>query len=310
VLAEYLRRYANPVTREQNRQRLDDLFRSCGRTRPAEVTEGDLVEWITAVPANNSVRGRLSTARTFFRWCMRAGVVARDPTLDLEGLTKQYPKTYGKVQGHHPARWLTYEEAYVQLLGACRDGSWTGVRDELAIRLGLLGVRSAEASRLTWGNVGSDGRLHWIGKGRRDRSVTPGSALGDLIGRWRAEYQARLGRPLSDGDPLLCPEVLGAGRQGGPRRVDFGRPLHPRSYYRLVQQRAARAGLGHLSPHDLRRSAAGILHGTVSPDGGHLYDLLDIQQVLDHADPATTQRSYIDPLTRHDVKDRAALTLD
>jgi integrase len=227
VLAEYVRRYANPVTREQNRQRLDDLFRACGRTRPAEVTEGDLVEWITAVPANNSVRGRLSAARTFFRWCMRAGVVARDPTLDLEGLTKQYPKTYGKVQGHHQARWLTYEEAYGELLGACRDGSWAGVRDELAIRLGLLGVRSAEASRLTWGNVGSDGRLHWIGKGRRDRSVTPGLALRDLIGRWRPEYQARLGRPLSDGDPLLCPEVLGAGRQGGPRRVDFGRPLHP-----------------------------------------------------------------------------------
>jgi hypothetical protein len=107
VLAEYLRRYANPVTREQNRQRLDDLFRSSRRTDPATVTEGDLVEWITAVPANNSVRGRLSTARTFFRWCLRAGVVTRDPMIDLDGLTKQYPKTYGKVQGAHPARWLT-----------------------------------------------------------------------------------------------------------------------------------------------------------------------------------------------------------
>jgi hypothetical protein len=42
VVAEYLRRCANPVTRDQNRQRLGDLFRSCGRTDPATVTEGDL----------------------------------------------------------------------------------------------------------------------------------------------------------------------------------------------------------------------------------------------------------------------------
>lgn len=54
------------------------------------------------------------------------------------------------MQGTHPARWLSYEEAYGRLVGACSDGSLVGVRDELAIRLGLLGVRSAEAVRLTW----------------------------------------------------------------------------------------------------------------------------------------------------------------
>jgi hypothetical protein len=57
-VVEYLRRDPNPITRDQVRQRLDDLFRSCGGTHPTTVTEGDLVEWFTAVAANNSARGR------------------------------------------------------------------------------------------------------------------------------------------------------------------------------------------------------------------------------------------------------------
>ena len=56
-----------------------------------------------------------------------------------------------------------------------------------------------------------------------------------------------------------------------------------------------RANLGHLAPHDLRRTAAGILHRSTSNDGAHHFDLLDIQKVLDHSDPATTMRSYLDP---------------
>lgn len=68
------------------------------------------------------------------------------------------------------------------------------------------------------------------------------------------------------------------------------------SVAKLVRLRAEEAGLGHMSPHDLRRAAAGILHRAVSEDGAHYFDLLDIQKVLGHANPAMTMRSYIDPL--------------
>ncbi|MGH9132163.1 MAG: hypothetical protein ACRDWV_10970 [Acidimicrobiales bacterium] len=64
-----------------------------------------------------------------------------------------------------------------------------------------------------------------------------------------------------------------------------------------------------MSPHDLRRSAAGILHCSVSEDGAHHFDLLDIQKVLGHANPATTMRSYIDPLDNGVIR-RAASVLD
>jgi integrase len=76
-----------------------------------------------------------------------------------------------------------------------------------------------------------------------------------------------------------------------------------------LRRRATTAGLGHISPHDLRRSAASIMHNTLSADGGHVFDLLDIQRVLDHADAATTQRSYLDQLDTS-VKTKAGQVLD
>ncbi len=65
---------------------------------------------------------------------------------------------------------------------------------------------------------------------------------------------------------------------------------------------------GEIAPHDLRCTAAGILHHTLTVDGAHLNDLLDIQRVLDHADPATTQRSYLDTSTP-ETTTRAGRTL-
>jgi integrase len=64
-----------------------------------------------------------------------------------------------------------------------------------------------------------------------------------------------------------------------------------------------------VAPHDLRRTAAGILHREKGPDGAHLFDLLDIQKVLHHADPVTTMKCYLDPMDT-EVMERAAVLLD
>ena len=83
----------------------------------------------------------------------------------------------------------------------------------------------------------------------------------------------------------------------------------PASIAKIVRERAEESGLGHVSPHDLRRTAAGILHRAVSDEGAHYFDLLDIQKVLGHANPATTMRSYIDPLDTGVIR-RTAQVLD
>ena len=83
------------------------------------------------------------------------------------------------------------------------------------------------------------------------------------------------------------------GRRGGlARRPLFttgpGRRLFPADVWRLVHRLAARAGLpddlaGHLGPEALRHSFAALYLDA----GGSLGDL---QQVMGHADPPTTQR--------------------
>jgi integrase len=61
--------------------------------------------------------------------------------------------------------------------------------------------------------------------------------------------------------------------------------------YRVVTTRARIAGLGHVAPHDLRRSAAAILHNSTTDDGAHHFDLLDIQRVLEPMDSKTNNRA-------------------
>jgi len=100
--------------------------------------------------------------------------------------------------------------------------------------------------------------------------------------------------------------IAGADRHG---HLVYGAVCGPTAVYDIVARRARTAGLGAVSPHDLRRSAAGILHHALAPDGGHCFDLLDIQKVLGHADPVTTMRSYLDPMDTG-VHDRAATVLD
>jgi integrase len=172
-----------------------------------------------------------------------------------------------------------------------------------------MGIRSAEVVRLTFGNLAPDGRFVFTGKGRKVRTVTPGPAFLQLLATWRTHYEAAIDRPIAATDPLLCAQRRGRPDRSRTTCIDWSTPLAQDSYYRLVLNHAKLAGLGHVAPHDLRRTAAAILHRDKTPDGGHRFDLLDIAQVLDHSDPAVTQRSYIDQLDL-DAKDRAATTLD
>lgn len=66
---------------------------------------------------------------------------------------RQIPRLYGKVQSVRPARWLSHAEAFEQLIGACRDGTDLGVRDEVLVWLGLAGMRSAEIIHLRMGDL-------------------------------------------------------------------------------------------------------------------------------------------------------------
>lgn len=258
-------------------------------------------------PANNTVYQRVSQASTFLRWCQREGHIDRNPAehlRDPDSPLRTFRRTFGKVQAKNPGRWLTHEQAYGQLVAVCQDGTIVGLRDEIILRLGLSGMRLAEIGSLVIRDVERRPLITWTGKGHKPRKATAGERLVDAIDRYLAEYD-----DPEPTDPLICRQVAGAARWGGLRRLDWHQPPQTRTLYGVITERAQQAGLGHVAPHDLRRTAAGILHRATTDDGAHHFDLLDIQRVLGHSDPATTMKSYLEPMDTA-VLDRAAGFLD
>jgi integrase len=239
-----------------------------------------------------------STSRTFLRWCVLRGFIDSNPADLLPEITRQYPTTYGKVQDRNPARFLSYDQAFGQLVGICQDGTEVGLRDEIIIRFGLAGMRRAEIGSLTVGHLVSLPTIAWLGKGRKSRQLVTGSQLHAAINRWldlrhqhdcSQDSNAGLFQRRKSSRPDL---------RVTPNPIDWTAPhgIHLQTIHDVVTARARQAGLGHVAPHDLRRSAASILHHSTTTDGAHRFDLLDIQRVLGHADPATTMRSYLEPM--------------
>jgi integrase len=173
-------------------------------SHPRFLTESAVLAWCGRSRANNTVRNRLSRVCTFLRWCVRAGEA--EPSL-VEALSgrdnplRQIPRLYGKVQAPHPGRWLSHEEAFDRLVGACGDGTDLGLRDAVLIRLGLAGMRAAEIIHLRVGDLRLhevEPRIEWIGKKRRARRVVPGPALVGAIEDLLHRQEALLGRRLGD----------------------------------------------------------------------------------------------------------------
>ncbi len=311
LIAEFARRYGNPKTRVQFVAELTDLFERFRRDHPRLLTEADVLAWAGQRHlANNTKRNRLSRVCTFLRWCVRAGEgdgalveAFRDNPL------RRVPRLYGKVQGTYPARWLTYDEAFGTLVAACRDrapppasetnsSSASDSQDSVPPRSFASGLaiftwttirRRSHGSAKPAAPAASFPALNYSCCSRTTRATTPTTSVdrSNQLIRSSAERSWEQERGLSWGNPIaqIC------------------------SVQRIVRRRALEARLGHLSPHDLRRSAAGILHHSTDEHGAHHFDLLDIQKVLDHTDPATTMRSYLDPMDTT-AKERAAGYLD
>jgi integrase len=231
-----------------------------------------------------------------------------DHLADPDSPLRTYHRTYGKVQAANPGRWLTHDEAYGQLLATCQDGTEIGLRDELVIRLGLIGMRLNEIHSLTIRNLRQLPTITWTGKARKPRQATAGASLVACLTKYLALYHEHYVQ-LSPELPLVCRQVPGPPRQGKSARLAWGQQAANRTIFDLITHRAAQADLGHVAPHDLRRTAAGILHRATDEHGAHHFDLLDIQKVLGHSDPATTMRSYLEPM-QTDVLDRASRFLD
>jgi integrase/recombinase XerD len=228
-------------------------------TATREELEGYLAELRAEGLAASTIARRLAAARAFFRHRVLIGASAENPAADVTP-----PKRARRLP-----RTLSPGEAE-RLVEAASGTKPRDLRDRALVELLYgAGLRVSEAVGLERGGVDLDERLvRSIGKGGKERIVP--------LGRRGAEA---LRRYLSRGRPFLDrrhrPELF-LNAQGGA--------LTRAGAFLILRRLADKAGLepGRVHPHLLRHSFA-----THLLEGGA--DLRSVQEMLGHADLATTE---------------------
>ncbi|WP_141594593.1 site-specific tyrosine recombinase XerD [Myxococcus sp. AB056] len=201
----------------------------------------------------------LAALRGFHRFLVAERMADKDPTEDLDT-----PRSARKLPS-----FLTLEEVE-QLLAAPDERTSTGVRDKAMLEvLYATGLRVSELCGLGINDVQlTAGYLVAKGKGAKERLVPLGSVAIEKVQAYLAESRpAVLGRRKSQA-LFVTPRGAGFTRQG---------------FWKLLKRYALKAGIVKpLSPHKLRHSFA-----THLVERGA--DLRAVQQMLGHADLATTQ---------------------
>jgi site-specific recombinase XerD len=231
---------------------------------PAGVDRGLLRRWLADLTAagyaRRTIARRASTLRRYFGWALRTGLVATDPTAGLSAPngTARLPRV---LRGDELDRMLSGA-------GPRLDGDDPEVRRRDDAVLELLygsGLRVSELCGLDVGDVDLDRRSVRVwGKGSRQRQVPISEPSAAALRAWLASGREALRTAESP------PEALFVNRRG--------RRLGPRDVRRLLDRRA----VGPTHPHALRHTYA-----THLLDGGA--DLRVVQELLGHADLATTQ---------------------
>jgi integrase/recombinase XerD len=213
-----------------------------------------------ARPASAATLGRKVTClRSFYRHLRREEIIDHDPTAELRGprKTQRLPRVLSRAE-------------VARLLREPRGTDPLALRDRALLELlYACGLRVSEAIALKLADVDlEEGMLRARGKGSKERMVPVGRQAIDAL---RA-YCAR-GRPA----------LVGVRVQSSLFVNHRGNPLTRQGLYKIVQLHARRAGLDQrMSPHTLRHSFATHLLA-----GG--CDLRSLQEMLGHADLATTQ---------------------
>ena len=207
--------------------------------------------------AKRTVARKVSSLRRYFAYLRREGVVAVDPSTSLRAPTGD---------GRLP-RVLDHADVVALLEGPTPEDEphWRRLRDDAVLELLYgSGVRVAELCGLQLDHLDlAGGSVVVWGKGSKQRRVPLSEPAVVALRAWlgvRAE---------------VLPAEAGAVVFGNER----GKPLAPRDVRRILDRRSPTP----THPHALRHTFA-----THLLDGGA--DLRAVQELLGHADVATTQR--------------------
>ncbi len=236
---------------------------------PTEAEGADVADFLAELargdggdrpPASTATLNRKTAClRSFYRHLRRGELIESDPTASLK------PPRKGKAL----PKVLAYAEVK-RLLEGVSGNTPADLRDRAILEVMYgCGLRASEAVGLELGDIDLEhGFLRAFGKGSKERIVPLGREASAAIRRY-----LRAGRPeIASGSDE---RALFLNQRGGA--------LTRQGLYKIIQGRAQEAGLADkMSPHTLRHSFA-----THLLSGG--CDLRSVQEMLGHADVATTQ---------------------
>jgi len=188
-------------------------------------------------------------------------------TVDVSACLDEMRFDGRQVTEHH---WLPPHKI-AEVIDACPD-DLHGHRDRMLLKLGFLtGLRVSEICAVRWSDWDPTAcSIRTLGKGQKWALVGVPEGLAVGLGEWHGE--------LVEHGPVpswVIPAL--SNRQGV-----HDRPITTDRVRSIVRAAGDRVGVERLSPHDMRRSLAGVLDGRRVP-------MEDIQKVLRHTSVATTE---------------------
>ena len=258
-----------PSTRavyERDMRALIRRLEAAGVPGPEETTRRDLRRYLSELHssgyASRTTARKASVIRRYFGWACRTGLLATDPSAALSAPrgTATLPDVLsaaeldGLFRGSTSAQAAAAAEPEIEL------------RDRAVVELLYgSGLRVSELCGLRFEDLsGPVGQIAVWGKGSKQRRVPVSEPAAAALSDW-----------LSRGRPKMVTEASPDDRVFLNRR---GKALSPRDVRRLLDKRS----LSPTHPHALRHTFA-----THLLDGGA--DLRSVQELLGHADLATTQ---------------------
>lgn len=203
-----------------------------------------------------SLQRLLSAIRSFYRYLLREGHARHNPATAVRA-----PKSPRRLP-------VTLEPETLEQLLAFATDTPVAIRDKAMLELFYSsGLRLSELTELNWDQLDiSSGLVTVKGKGNRQRLVPVGRKAREALLEWR---KVRAGIT-----PYEQPRVFVS---------VHGKPVSVRAIQARIKYWARRQGLAqHVHPHLLRHSFASHL---LESSG----DLRAVQELLGHADIATTQ---------------------
>jgi integrase/recombinase XerD len=266
-------------TRAAYRRAILEFFTFVGQLHPKDVMPADVIAFrdnlrIKKRRKANTVATRLAIVRSFFEYLKAGGIIHLNPASTKLVTPPELPTN---PQG----RALTSKEVRHLLSGPDRSKP-EGARDYAMMLVMLrLSLRLAEVSQLRLSSVKwSHGR--WILrckiKGGKEETWPLPKDVKQAIDDYLKLDAPRRRTLHSDGDDafIFQPHL-------NYRTLEFNKSISPRMVQKIVARWGEFTGIGHVTPHDLRRTVV-----TRLLNDGHSYR--EVQMVTKHKDPKTIQR--------------------